>query len=503
MTLPVPRYDVTGAPVPVAELGRVHVLAAGGAGMSAVVRLLLEAGAEVTGSDAKDSPLLDDLRARGARIDVGHDPAHVAGADTVVVSSAIRDDNVELVAARAAGLRVLHRASALASSMVGRVPVAVAGANGKTTTTSMLTVALLEAGADPSFAIGGELASLGTNARIGTGAGFVVEADESDGSFLAYRPHVAVVTNVQPDHLDFYGTYEVVQEAYAAFVETVSADGLVVVCADDEGSARLGRRARTAGRRVVTYGVSEQADLRLVDLSWEGLRGTARLTGPAAPAGDLQLAVRLPGEHNLLNAAGAYLAATAGLGFGPAEILAGLAAYTGTRRRFEFRGEAGGVQVFDDYAHNAGKVAAVMTAARRLAGDRRLVAVFQPHLYSRTRDFAQAFGRGLAVADEVVVLDVYAAREDPIAGISGELVAEAVRTAAATSGEAVRVRYVPERERAATVVAGLVRPGDLVLTVGAGDVTAVGPEVLDLLAHRTGPSTGETTSHTTASGETT
>ncbi|WP_226344730.1 UDP-N-acetylmuramate--L-alanine ligase [Agilicoccus flavus] len=478
MTLPQTRYDVTAEPIPVGDLGRVHVLAAGGAGMSAVVRLLLDAGLSVSGSDAADSPLLEALRARGARIDVGHDPAHVAGVDTLVVSSAIRDDNVELVAARAAGVRVLHRASALACLMVGRRGVAVAGANGKTTTTSMLTVALLEAGVDPSFAIGGELAALGTNARLGDGDVFVVEADESDGSFLAYRPAVAVVTNVQPDHLDHYGTYEVVQEAYAAFAHSVDADGLVVVCADDPGSARLGGRLRDAGRRVVTYGTSGSADLRLTDLHWEGLTGRATLSGPLAPAGaGPRLTVRLPGEHNLLNAAGAYLAAVAGLGADPARVLAGLSAYSGTRRRFEFRGEVEGIQVFDDYAHNAGKVAAVMSAARRLAGGRRLVAVFQPHLYSRTADFAAEFGRGLSVADVVVVLDVYGAREDPVPGVTGELVAEAARSAGTTA----QVHFVPERARAAAAVAALLRPGDLVLTVGAGDVTAIGPQILDLV----------------------
>lgn len=474
------RYDVTAPVVPLAEFGRVHVLAVGGAGMSAVARLLLAAGLQVSGSDAKDSPLVAALREQGIDVHLGHDAASVAGVDTLVVSSAIRDDNVELVAARAAGVRVLHRSQALGSLLAGHRGVAVAGANGKTTTTSMLATALLEAGADPSFAIGGELAALATNAHLGGGSAFVVEADESDGSFLAYRPDVAIVTNVQPDHLDFYGSFEAVQDAYAEFVDTLPADGLLVACADDPGSATLARRARTGGRRVLTYGTDEGADLRLLDLRGEGMTGVATLAGDSAPESGADLVVHLPGEHNLRNAAAAYLAATRGLGLASEAVLAGLAAYTGTRRRFERRGEAGGVTVIDDYAHNPGKVAAVVATARRFAGAARLVVAFQPHLYSRTRDFAKEFGAALALADVVAVLDVYAAREDPLPGVTGELVVAATQAARAD----VTTLYLPDRARAAADLAALLRPGDVLLTVGAGDITEVGPAVLDILDHR-------------------
>ncbi|EWS99795.1 UDP-N-acetylmuramate--alanine ligase [Intrasporangium oryzae NRRL B-24470] len=473
------RFDFR-APVPRAEdLGRVHFLAIGGAGMSGVARIMLARGIEVTGTDAKDVPVLKALVSEGARVFVGFDRAHQEGADAVVMSSSIRDDNVELVAARERGVPVLHRAQGLASLMYGQRPVAVAGANGKTTTTSLLTVALQGCGLDPSFAVGGELAKHGTNAHSGTDEVFVVEADESDGSFVVYGPEVAVVTNVQPDHLDFYETFEVVQAAYDAFVDTIRPGGLLVTCADDPGAAALAERAAARGIRVLTYGFSDDADLRLRDHEQEGLTSAVTLVDGSSTA---TMTLGVPGRHNALNAAAAYAAAVHGLGQDPARVLAGLASFTGTRRRFEPKGVAGDVTVVDDYAHNAGKVAAVVeTGARLVAGAGRLVVVFQPHLYSRTRDFAVELGRGLAAADVVVVMDVYAAREDPLPGVTGRLVADAVR--AARPG--AEVHYVPSWSDVAGLVARLTAPGDLVLTVGAGDVTMIGPEILRLLGGTT------------------
>lgn len=513
-----PRFDVDAAVPPAAELGHVHVLAAGGAGMSAVVRLLLDEGLQVSGSDANDSAVLEALRAQGATIHVGHDAAHVAGADALVVSSAVRDDNVELVAAREAGVRVLHRSQALASLMAGRRRVAVAGANGKTTTTAMLTSALLAAGEDPSFAIGGELVGLGVNARLGGGDAFVVEADESDGSFLVYHPDVAVVTNVQPDHLDFYGTFEGVQAAYALFAESIgtahadlspasgdadategaapaTATGLLVTSADDEGARRLAEARRAAGARVLTFGTSEGADLRLVDVVGEGLSGRARLVvteadDPGSRPTALTaldgrtLEVAMPGLHNLLDAAAALLAACVGLDADPDAVLAGLADYRGTRRRFEAKGEAGGVRVVDDYAHNPAKVEAVVAAGRQVCAPGRLVVCFQPHLYSRTRDFAGAFAAGLVRADVLVLLDVYGAREDPMPGVTSALVSDEVRRLAAAGEHSCEVHDVIGLDAAAETLAGLVRPGDLVLTVGAGSVTTVGPALLQALEAR-------------------
>ncbi|MDO5711512.1 MAG: UDP-N-acetylmuramate--L-alanine ligase [Micrococcales bacterium] len=475
------RFDYGADPLPVGDLGAVHVIGIGGAGMSAVARLALQAGCVVSGSDARDSAVLAALSEAGARVSIGHDARNIAGADTVVISSAVREDNVELVAARAAGRRVLHRSQALAAIAAGRRSVAIAGANGKTTTTAMLTVALQYAGAEPSFAIGGELAATGANAALGTGETMVIEADESDGSFLAYRPDVAIVTNVQPDHLDFYGTFEAVQEAYLAFAESIRPGGLLVACADDDGSARLARRIADTGGvaegrgevrriRVVTYGTDETADVRLRTLRSEGMHAQAVLTS-AGREHELRLAV--PGEHNLRNATAAFIAATHGCGAEQDAVIAGLASYTGTRRRFEPKGEAGGVTIIDDYAHNPGKVAAVVATARRLAGAGRLVVVFQPHLYSRTRDFAQALASGIEPADVAVVLDVYAAREDPMPGVTGELVARHLR--------GPEVHYVSDRTTAAVTIAQLTKPGDLLLTVGAGDVTEIGPAVLELL----------------------
>ena len=468
-------------PVPaVADLGRVHLVAIGGAGMSGVARLLLGRGVVVSGCDTVDGPATAALRHDGARVEVGHDAAHLDDVDTVVVSSAIRDDNVELAAARAGGLRVLHRSQALASLMGDARRVAVAGANGKTTTTSMLVVALAASGADPSFASGGEIRQLGTNAALGAGPDFVVEADESDGSFLAYRPHVAVVTNVQPDHLDFYGTVDEVERAYATFARSVVEGGLLVACWDDAGSRRLARAAREEGRAALTFGYDEGADLRVLDTRAEGL-GTVSVLRHDGVDRTLRLAV--PGEHNVLDAAAAYLAAVAGLRADPDAVLAGLAGFTGARRRFEVRGEVAGVTVVDDYAHNPPKVAAVVGTAAELvrrAGGGSLRVVFQPHLYSRTRDFAEQFARALAPADQVVLLSVYGAREDPLEGVGSALIGDPL---AALPGER-SVVVEPTREQAVAAVVAPARPGDLVLTVGAGDVTGLAPLVLDALRAR-------------------
>ena len=482
MTIPATRYDFTAPVVPLELLGRVHLIAIGGAGMSAVARLLLARGLPVSGSDSADTPVLQSLRDGGARVELGHDAAHVVDADTVVVSSAVRDDNVELAAARAANLRVLHRSQALASLMGGQRRVAVAGANGKTTTTSMLVVGLVAAGADPSFASGGEIAQLGTNAALGGGSAFVVEADESDGSFLAYHPDVAVVTNVQPDHLDHYGTRENVEAAYASFAASVTDGGLIVACQDDDGSRRLAEAARTSGRTVLTYGHGAGADLRVGDVRSVAL-GTRSMFVHEGVERVLELAV--PGDHNVMDAAGAYLAAVAGLGAEPDAVLAGLAGFAGARRRFEVRGEVDGVTVVDDYAHNPAKVAAVVGTASdivRRAGTGSLRVVFQPHLYSRTRDFATEFAHALAPADQVVLLDVYGAREQPMEGVGPHLIADPLRELPGQRS----VLVARARGDAVAALADAARPGDLVLTVGAGDVTALAPLVVEALRDRSG-----------------
>jgi UDP-N-acetylmuramate--alanine ligase len=467
LTLSVPAAD---------RLGRVHFVGIGGVGMAGIARIMLERGVRVSGSDAADSPTLHALAALGADVHVGHDAAHVAGADTVVVTSAARETNPELVDARRRGLLVLHRSQALAALLRGRRAVAVAGTHGKTTTTSMLTVALRRAGADPSFAIGGELTEGGDSAHEGGGDVFVAEADESDGSFLLYEPTVGVVTNVEPDHLDHYGTADAVSAAFDAFAERIVPGGVLVSCADDPGSALVAARVRDrrGTAAVRTYGVGE-ADVLLVDLdaSGPGVRFGLRTAG--LPPVDLTL--RVPGAHNALNAAAAWAAGT-WLGHDAQLLAEGLAGYGGARRRFETKGVAAGVRVLDDYAHHPSEVAAVLRAVRGVSGEGKVLAVFQPHLYSRTRIFADDFGRALALADDVVVLDVYGAREDPEPGVTGDLVARAVPLPPG------RVAFEPDRAAAVRRLADRATTGDVVLTLGAGDVTRLGPQLLELLAER-------------------
>lgn len=466
----------SAADIPSADrLGRVHFIGIGGAGMSGIARILLARGFSVSGSDAKDSTALAALRALGATVHVGHAAEQVGGADTVVVSSAIRPGNPELRHAREVGLRVLPRAAALASVMVGRRAIAVAGTHGKTTTTSMLTVALQHCGVDPSFAIGGSLNESGANAHDGSGDLFVAEADESDGSFLLYSPHAAIVTNVEADHLDHYGTADAVEEAFVAFARRIRPGGFLVVCADDPGAQRLGGLAVAAGTDVRTYGRSERVDVRLERLT---VRSGGYEFEPVANGrrlGPIQLQV--PGAHNALNATAA-LSVGLGLGLPAGELREGLAGFTGTRRRFELKGTAAGVRVYDDYAHHPTELAAVLRAAREVVGAGRLIAAFQPHRYSRTGAFAEQMGTALGLADRVVVMDVYSAGEDPIPGVTGALVAAAVPLPAGA------VAFEPSWSQVAGRLAEAAGDGDLVLTLGAGDVTMIGPEVLELLEPR-------------------
>ncbi|MCK0112669.1 UDP-N-acetylmuramate--L-alanine ligase [Ornithinimicrobium sp. F0845] len=489
------RFDFTAPVPPVADLGPVHFIAIGGSGMSGVARMFLAAGVRVSGSDARDSATLRELEAEGARVVVGQRAENLGDdVETVVVSSAIRETNPELAAARERGLRVLHRAQGIAALLHGRSAVAVAGANGKTTTSGMLTVALEHSGAHPAYVLGSPLTTgdgTGTNAAPGTGP-FVVEADESDGSFLTYRPDVAVVTNIKPDHLDFYGDFVTIEATFARFAGTIREGGLLVAAADDPGAVALATAHREAGGAVVTFGTGEGADVRLTDLRPDAMTATAQVTwqrdlapvrgaesGGAAviPAGTTRtLTVPMPGEHNLANSAAALVAATAGLGQDLDAVLAGLAAYPGTHRRFERVGEACGVRVVDDYAHNPDKVAAVVRAGRGLvdASGGRLAVVFQPHLFTRTRDFAREFAAGLSSADLVVLMDVYAAREDPLDGVTGATIAELV--------DGPEVHFVADRDAVVPTVAGWVRDGDLVLVVGAGDVTELGAPIVTAIA---------------------
>jgi UDP-N-acetylmuramate--alanine ligase len=455
------------------QLGRVHLMGVGGAGMSGIARILLARGVAVSGCDAKDSTVLAPLRALGARVDIGHDAAHIDDADTLIVSSAIRPTNPELVAAHEQNRLVLPRAAALASVMAGRIGLAVAGTHGKTTTTSMLTVAMHACGRDPSYAIGGDLNEPGSNAHNGSGEFFVAEADESDRSFLLLSPHGAVITNVEPDHLDNYGDASAVHDAFASFIGRLDADGVVLLGADDEGSRGLVPLAKERGLRVRTFGQSEDADVRIEDLSLVGAGSSFDLVAEGRRLGRVKLGV--PGAYNAVNAAGALgLGLALNLPFG--DMARGLEGFAGVRRRFELKGVGGGVRVYDDYAHHPTEVShAALHAARGVAGSGRVIAVFQPHLYSRTAVFAEAFGEALGGADIVVVMDVYAAREDPVPGVTGALIAAAVPL------PPQRVHFEPSWSAVPELVSRLAQSGDVVVTIGAGDVTMIGPAVLDLL----------------------
>lgn len=450
--------------------------------MTGVARLLLSSRVEVSGSDAIESANLHLLRELGAHVFVGHDSANLPdGEVTVVISTAIRQDNPELLAARQRRLPVMVRAEALAAFMANHRAVCIAGSAGKTSTTSMLTVALQHTGLDPGYAIGAELIGSGTSAHLGTGDVFVAEADESDGTFVAFSPEIAVVTNVGADHLDFYGTKEAYAAAFDRFAARIPKEGVLIVCADDPGAAELGQRIAATGATVRQYGrrATAASDATLVTYQPERGHGHLHMTYQDRA---FELKLQVPGEHMASNALGAFLAGVA-VGASPDDVVAGLAAYDGVRRRFELKGRVGGVSVYDDYAHHPVKVAAQLRAARQLtAAGGRLIVAFQPHLYSRTLEFASEFGAALALADEVVVLDVYGAREDPLPGINGGLIAEA------TPLPPDRVHYVPARNQVPPVLARLANSGDVVITMGAGDITALGSEVLDQLAQKDQPS---------------
>jgi UDP-N-acetylmuramate--alanine ligase len=467
-------------PVPLSELGKVHFTGIGGAGMSGIARIMLARGVAVSGTDAADSALLGELAAAGARVSVGHAAHQLGDADTLVVTSAIRSHNPELAEAHRRGLRVLHRAAALASLMLDHQSIAVAGTHGKTTTSSMITTVLLHNGADPSYVIGGILAETGVGAALGQGPAFVAEADESDGSFLMLSPDAAVVTSVEADHLDNYGTLAAIEAAFAAFASRITDGGLLLACADDPAARALVGAVRPSVA-ALTYGTTADASYRIASIQARGMRTALTITGGPgtvlADADPVELEIAVPGRHNALNAAAAF-GLTVQLGVAVADVAAGLAAYRGARRRMELKGEADGVQVIDSYAHHPTELAADLAAARDLAAGGRVIAIFQPHLFSRTRLFAAEFGAALGVADDVLVLDVYAAREDPEPGVTGKLISDAV-----PGGGAV---FLPDRSAVPAAAVSLAKPGDLVLTMGAGDVTQLGPLIVAALQDRAG-----------------
>ena len=452
-------------------LERPHFIGIGGAGMSGIAKILAQRGARVAGSDTKDSETVQALRAHGVTVHIGHDAAHLAPDTTaVVVSSAIRQENTELAAARERGVPVVHRSDALAALMEGTRPLAVAGTHGKTTTTSMLAVALSALDLEPSYAIGGDLDVPGSNAHHGSGEIFVAEADESDRSFHTYSPEVAIVLNVELDHHANYASMEEIYDSFLTFAGKIRPGGTLVVAADQPGAVELTSRVRAAGGpRIVTFGESEGADLRITRIEPRGLTSEVTVLVDGEP---VTFTVSVPGRHYAHNAVAA-LAAGIAMGVSAGELAAVLARYTGVKRRLQLKGEAAGVQVIDSYAHHPTEMAADLEAIRSAAGpDGRVLVVFQPHLFSRTRELGAEMGAALAMADASLVLDIYPAREDPVPGVTSDLVIDAARAAGADVAAEHDKAAVPD------VVAGMAKAGDLVLTMGAGDVTDLGQLVL-------------------------
>ena len=448
---------------------KLHFIGIGGAGMSGLARIALSHGAQVSGSDEKDSSVLAALAALGAKVFSSHNASHTVGADLIIYSNAISVNNPERVHAAQLGIPLFTRAQALALLMSESISVAVAGTHGKTTTSSMLTVALQACGVDPSFAIGGTLSASGSNAHRGTGKYFVAEADESDGSFVEYKPFGAIVTNIEHDHVDYFATPADVTEAFDEFVGTISPEGFLVYGADDPGALRLGKLAE----RIVSisYGENADSDLRIdqIELAAKGSRARALWKGTSI--GHLEMNV--PGRHNINNAAAA-LAVGLHLGLPAVALLAGLASFSGTGRRFELKGTVHGVRVLDDYGHHPTEIRVTLEAARRYAGDGKVLVIFQPHRYSRTQAFMSNFASSLSLADRVILLEVYAASEKPITGVSSQIIAEQMSNGI----------YIPNFVEATDAIIEMAKPGDVIMTLGAGDVSSLGPIIVDGLTKR-------------------
>ena len=451
----------------------VHFMGMGGAGMCALAELLLRHGGRVSGCDAKHSAALEDLQRLGAAVHIGHDPAHVGETSLLVVTSAVPADHPEVLAAKEAGIPVVKRARALGDWVASGTLVAVAGTHGKTTTTAMATQILAAAGRDPTGLVGGRVTGWESNLRFGSDELFVVEADEYDRSFLTLSPDVAIITNVEADHLDIYGDFAGVRAAFADFASRTRAGGRIVVCADDHGASSL-----LAGldRPGYTYGTTAGSMLRATDVSVTAEFTTCQIYEEGQHVGPL--ALRVGGRHNLLNALAAAGAARALDAEWPA-ILSALHDFVGVGRRFERLGDRDGVAVVDDYAHHPTEVEATLIAARERFPDSRMVVAFQPHLFSRTQDFASDFGAALALADVIWVTSVFPAREAPIPGVTGQLVVDAALDAGATE-----VHYHPDLETLPGALTEVLRSGDMLITLGAGSIESVGPDVLERLGER-------------------
>ena len=465
LSLPIPEH-----------IEAAHFIGIGGSGMSGLARMFLDRGIRVSGSDRADSQALRDLAAAGARVHVGHDAANLGDADTVIHTGAIWPENPEYATAKERGMPVIHRSQALYWLIGGRRLVSVAGAHGKTTSTGMIVTALQSLGADPTFVNGGVIAQLGTSSGTGSDDVVVIEADESDGTFLLYDTSIALITNVDPDHLDHYGTDDAFHDAFATFANR--AREAVVISADDAGARAV--TERLTHRNVVTFGESDAAHVRVADITTDGpVSFTVSHSGSSV---DAQLLV--PGAHNAINAAGA-VAVLLTLGYALEPAVRAVEGFEGTVRRFELHGVQRGVSVFDDYAHHPTEVAAALAAARTVVGDGRIIALHQPHTYSRTQAMFAEFAEVLeSHADHTIVLDVYGAREDPVPGVTGELVSGAF-------ADPSHVHFVADWQEAADYTAAVARDGDYVITLGCGNVYQIIPQVLAALGQPAPAKPGE------------
>ena len=448
---------------------KIHFIGIGGAGMSGIARIMLAQGLTVSGSDVKDSSVTQNLATLGATIQIGHAAENVSGVDLIVLSTAISLNNPEIVAAEKLGITQISRAQALAILMAGKRSVAVAGTHGKTTTTSMLTVALQSAGLNPSFAIGGMINASGTNAYSGSGDIFVAEADESDGSFLAYKPLGAIITNIELDHVDHFNDLESIYALFENFVDSIQIGGFLIACGDDTGVQELLRRVKRTDITISIYGLGNH-DWQISRESLSPNSSVARLTHTGKVVGDLELQV--PGAHNVLNAAAA-LAAGSALGVSGSSMLDGLATFTGSRRRFELKAEVNGIRIIDDYGHHPTEIRVTLETARRYVGNGKIYVIFQPHRYSRTQAFAAEFAQALDLADEIYLLEVYAASEQPIPGVSSLLIASQMNPE--------KVHFEPSMIEVVEQVTAKARAGDLVMTLGAGDVSSLAPVIVKSL----------------------
>ena len=450
---------------------RIHFIGIGGSGMSGLARIALSDGITVSGSDSKDSTVLTALAALGATIFNSHSPSNVDGADVVIYSTAISANNPEIARALERSIPIMTRANALALLMHGLTSIAIAGTHGKTTTSSMATVAFQACGTDPSFAIGGTLSASGSNAHRGSGKYFIAEADESDGSFIAYHPHAAIVTNIEHDHVDFFATADEVTQVFANFAKTIPSDGYLIYCNDDPGSRALGEAVSHC--TTYSYGTDASSDLKIdqIELTPAGSRGRAIWKGTVV--GTIELTV--PGKHNLLNAAGTLALAMA-LGLNPAAFLSGLTSFRGAGRRFELKATVNGIRIVDDYGHHPTEISVTLEAARRYADAGRVLVIFQPHRYTRTQAFLDGFAASLDTADDVTLLEIYAASEKPIPGVSAELIAEKMKHGI----------FLPNFVDASERIIALAQPGDVILTLGAGDVNSLAPIIADGLTRRFG-----------------